>query len=652
MSPAPATPSPTARQRPAWAALAYGALFTLVLPLLLAAWAWRLDRLVRLPVIGSPATGWLVGGAGLALAVVGIYQLRTRGGGWPMSPFPPRRLVTTGVYHLIADPIYLGAVALSGGLAVAGRSAAGLWIVTLVLALAAASYVLGYERDATRARWGAIPAPLLHLPPDADAPPTRWERAAIYLLVFLPWLVLYQAVEYLGVPPDTHSAFLPGEERLPVLPWTEAVYVLTYPVVLLAPLAARRQRDLRRFALRGLGATALAIPFYLLVPIVAQAKPVPDGSFWAPLMRWERLNDQPVTAFPAFHVVWALLAADLYSAARPGLRWLAWAGAAAIGAACLTTGMHAVLDVAAGAGAFALVRRGPAIWGWLCRRAEAVANSWHEWTLGPVRLINHAFYAGLGTVGGLLIAVPLAGPDQLGWLAAMILAAVVGAGLWAQMVEGSPQLLRPYGYFGSAIAVLLVGALAAALGGNAWLVLGAFGVGGCVTQAAGRIRCLVQGCCHGRPTRAPWGIRYRHPRSRVVRLAGLADVPLHPTQLYSILWTLFTGLILLRLWMLAAPLPLIVGGYFLLIGLGRFVEEHYRGEPQTARLAGLALYQWLAIVFVVGGAIVTAAGGPPAPPLSRLPLSALPVIALLGVLTCVAYGVDFPRSQRRFSRLT
>jgi prolipoprotein diacylglyceryltransferase len=314
--------------------------------------------------------------------------------------------------------------------------------------------------------------------------------------------------------------------------------------------------------------------------------------------------------------------------------------------------MHAVLDVAAGVAAFWLVRSGPDIWTWLCRGTEAVANSWREWTLGPVRVINHGFYAGLGTVGGLLVALPLAGPDQFGWLAVLILGAIVGAGLWAQIVEGSPQLLRPYGYFGSALAVVIVGTLVGAFGGNAWLVLGAFGVGACVTQAAGRIRCLVQGCCHGRAVSAPWGIRYTHPRSRVVRLAKLGGVPVHPTQLYSILWTLFTGLILLRLWILASPLPLIVGGYFLLIGLGRFVEEHYRGEPQTARFAGLAIYQWLAIAFVVGGAAVTAVAGPPAPPLAPFPLSALPAVMLLGAVTCAAYGVDFPRSQKRFSRLT
>ena len=276
--------------------------------------------------------------------------------------------------------------------------------------------------------------------------------------------MLYQAVESLGVPPDAHSAFLPGEAHLPVVPWTEAIYALTYPFVLLAPLTARRQGDLRRFALRGLGATALIIPLYLLLPIVAQAKSVPDGSSWALPMRWERLHDQPVTAFPAFHVVWALLAAQLDGVTWPRLRVPAWTVAAGIAISCVTTGMHASLDVIAALAAYLLVTRGSTIWAWLCRGTEAVANSWHEWSIGPVRVINHGVWAGLGAVGGLLVALPLAGPGQLGWLVAMVAAAVLGAALWAQLVEGSPQLLRPYGYFGSAVAVVTMGVLAAALG--------------------------------------------------------------------------------------------------------------------------------------------------------------------------------------------
>jgi prolipoprotein diacylglyceryltransferase len=196
--------------------------------------------------------------------------------------------------------------------------------------------------------------------------------------------------------------------------------------------------------------------------------------------------------------------------------------------------------------------------------------------------------------------------------------------------------------------VVLVGALA---GADLWVIFAAFGVGATLTHAIGRLRCLAQGCCHGREAPADIGIRYVHPRSRVVRLAGLAGKPVHATPVYSLIWMILIGAAMLRLWSIGAPLQLIAGVYFILTGVGRFVEEHFRGEPQTAIVAGLRVYQWLAILFVLCGAVLTTLGATPAPPPAGLTVDAVPV--LLGVLlaTSIAYGVDLPRSNRRFSRL-
>jgi prolipoprotein diacylglyceryltransferase len=139
--------------------------------------------------------------------------------------------------------------------------------------------------------------------------------------------------------------------------------------------------------------------------------------------------------------------------------------------------------------------------------------------------------------------------------------------------------------------------------------------------------------------------------SRVVRLSTLGGVPVHPTPLYSMLWMLLVGLALLRLWSLAVPLQFIAGAYFILVGLGRFVEEHFRGEPQTSVVAGLRLYQWLAIAFVGAGAVVTILGSAPAPPPTVPAPGMLQMALVVGALVYVAYGVDLPGSNRRFARL-
>jgi hypothetical protein len=477
------------------------------------------------------------------------------------------------------------------------------------------------------------------------------DRVSIYALVIAPWTLLYLAVQYLGIPPDARSTYLAADAAWSVVAWTEAIYSAAYPLVLLAPLVARERRHLRRFALDGLAATIVIVPFYLLVPLVAAPKPIPHASAWAPLMQLERSGVPAVAAFPAFHVVWTCIATRLYASRWPRLRAAFVALALSIGVACITTGMHALADVLAGFGAYLLLSRRGSIWLWACRVTEHVANSWREKTVGPIRLLNHGIYPAAGTVIGVAIATTMAGREAFWWLLAMAAAAEIGAAAWAQIVEGSSVLLRPYGYFGGVLAVLAMAPIASAAGADPWRLLAAMAVGGCVTQAFGRLRCLVQGCCHGREIEAPWGITYRHPRSRVLRLSALGHRPLHPTPLYSIVWTLVVCAALVRAWTLAAPLPFIAGLYLILIGIGRFVEEHYRGEPQTAWVGGLRLYQWLAIAFVVAGCTMTTIAGPPAPH-PELPARATwPFLVLLGAATYVAFGVDFPRSSRRFSRL-
>jgi prolipoprotein diacylglyceryltransferase len=265
--------------------------------------------------------------------------------------------------------------------------------------------------------------------------------------------------------------------------------------------------------------------------------------------------------------------------------------------------------------------------------------------------MSHGIYAAAGSTAGVALAAWLAGPGTIWWIVMATIGAEVGSALWAQLVEGSPQLLRPYGYFGAVIAGALLCGVMGLFGLDGWLLVSAMAVGGCVTQVLGRLRCLVQGCCHGRPVDRPWGLRYRHERSRVVRLSRLGGVPLHPTQVYSMMWTSVTLVALVALWAMAVPLRFIAGSYLALIGLGRFVEEHYRGEPQTAWVAGLRLYQWLALAFLAAGAGLTAAGGPPAPPPVALGLDAIPALALVAVVTYAAFGVDFPAANARFSRL-
>ena len=184
-----------------------------------------------------------------------------------------------------------------------------------------------------------------------------------------------------------------------------------------------------------------------------------------------------------------------------------------------------------------------------------------------------------------------------------------------------------------------------------YTLLGSFAMAGPWIQSIGRLRCLVQGCCHGRPSNDRIGIRFTHPNSRVNKISGLSGVPLHPTQLYSIGTNLFSGLVLIRLYSIGMPSSFIIGIYFILNGIGRFVEESFRGEAQTPYWAGMRIYQWIAIINVLLGIFFTTVQN------SGLLLFQPNIISLflaigMGILVTIASGVDFPESNRRFARLT
>jgi uncharacterized membrane protein YhaH (DUF805 family) len=629
---------------------AYAALFVVALPVLLTTWAQRLDEWITLPVPGPSSAGIALAVAGALVMTAGTLALWRHGGGLPMSAFPPERLVVRSVYRLIADPIYAGAVALALGVAIAVRSPGGVWVVSPVLALACAAWVMGYERERTRARHGRVVEPILRLPADADDAPTPWMRAAVYTHVFIPWLAIYLAIELLGASAGAPSSGIPLDDRIPVIPWTAVVYESVYPIVVLAPLFAHSQRELRRFARRGLWAMVLIFPFYLLVPLVYEPRAIPGEGFFSAWVALERTFNSPLTAFPAFHFVWACIAASMYTATYKYGRWM-WLLAAGIGVSCTTVGIHAALDIVAAAFVYLLVARGAELWEWLRRLSERGANSWREWRIGPVRLLSHGLFIGLAVALSFPVSIWLGGPDLLWWVFAAALAGAVTAALWAQLVEGSPQLLRPFGYFGGMIGVGLTVLVAAAGDFDAWRLLAATCITLAFGQGIGRLRCLVNGCCHGRRASAAVGIVYTHPMPRPTRLAGLGGVAIHATQIYSLLWLLFVGAVLVRLWFLQAPLAFIAGMYFVLVGLGRFVEEHYRGEPQTAVIGGFRLYQWHTLAFVVGGAALTTfeSGAAPLP----APLEGRTILVALvgGVLGVASFGVDVPGSSRRFSRL-
>jgi len=634
--------------------IAYGALFVVVIPLGFICWARVTREAVPLPVPPFPWAGIPVGIFGLGLVAAGMQALVVHGKGLPMNAYPPPLYVAEGVYRFMAHPIYVGFVLLCAGTATATGSASGLWLVTPTAALGATALVAGYERRDLLRRFGRerVRKPLLSLPSAGSGPPTGWDRFSIYVLVFLPWAIAFEAVYLLGIPPDAIDARLAFERQWPVLESTEAIYASVYVFVLITPLVIRTRGSLRRLATEGLLATAVVTLIYLTVPLVAPPRFFVPRTFLGHALVFERSMANTVAAFPAFHVIWSLIAAEAWSRrSRPWGR-VGWSWAALITVSCITTGMHALVDILAALVAYVAVRNAPRLWELLRRLAEKVANSWREWRIGSIRLINHGFYAAAAAAFGFWFAGTAGGPALLWPLVFIQFCVLLGAGLWAQKLEGSSRLSRPFGYYGGAVGAVAGCLIAGWYDGGTMRLFALLALVAPWVQAIGRLRCLVQGCCHGAEAPAAVGIAYWRSQSRVTALAGLRGVPLHPTPLYSIIANAVIGTLLLRLWVLGAAFGLIAGAYMILAGAARFVEESRRGEPQTPILWRLRLYQWAAVASFALGMVLTAVPGGSAPGLVfSFDIRVFTVGAVLGLITGCAMGVDFPDSDRRFARL-
>jgi len=114
-----------------------------------------------------------------------------------------------------------------------------------------------------------------------------------------------------------------------------------------------------------------------------------------------------------------------------------------------------------------------------------------------------------------------------------------------------------------------------------------------LAHAFGRIGCLLNGCCYGKFTSLPWGIRF--PGEELRR---------HPTQLYEALALLAIFFLLKRLERRAPRPGTVLLAYGLSYALWRFFVEFLRADNPPIAL-GLTVFQWISIgVALVSGILL------------------------------------------------
>ena len=106
--------------------------------------------------------------------------------------------------------------------------------------------------------------------------------------------------------------------------------------------------------------------------------------------------------------------------------------------------------------------------------------------------------------------------------------------------------------------------------------------------AIGRVGCLLNGCCFGKPCDAPWAIHFPADSWPSYMYHGLA---LHPTQIYSLSWNLLIALFLLLYDRGRHASGQLFALFLILYGPGRFVVEFFRYYEQSMKLFALGSWQ-------------------------------------------------------------
>jgi phosphatidylglycerol---prolipoprotein diacylglyceryl transferase len=124
-------------------------------------------------------------------------------------------------------------------------------------------------------------------------------------------------------------------------------------------------------------------------------------------------------------------------------------------------------------------------------------------------------------------------------------------------------------------------------------------------HAVGRLGCFVAGCCYGKPTALPWGVRFTNPQAAEIAGTPL-HIPLHPTQIYEAAAELVNFAILVWMGRRQRFRGQLLGTYFLLYGFERGGIEFFRGDPGRTMLLNdsLSLMQVVSVGLIFAGALM------------------------------------------------
>lgn len=237
--------------------------------------------------------------------------------------------------------------------------------------------------------------------------------------------------------------------------------------------------------------------------------------------------------------------------------------------------------------------------------------------IGSFPINTYGVFLALAFLCAILISVKLAARDGLPrekiydlclW---MLLSSLVGSKLLMMFTEPeyrdhplqllSLDFLRSGGvFYGGLIGAVLAGYfLMRRYQLPWWKTADACAPGIALGNFFGRQGCFAAGCCWGKPTNLPWGVRFSELGHEITGVP--VGVPLHPTQLYESFAMLIVFFLLLWLHKRRSFNGQVILLYALLYSVIRFTIEFFRDDPRGDLLGlttatGLSTSQLISIV--------------------------------------------------------
>ncbi len=245
--------------------------------------------------------------------------------------------------------------------------------------------------------------------------------------------------------------------------------------------------------------------------------------------------------------------------------------------------------------------------------------------IGNFPINTYGVFLALAFLCAILIAVKLAARDGLPrekiydlclW---MLLSSLIGSKILMFFTEPeyrdhplqllSLDFLRSGGvFYGGLIGAILTGYfLMRRYKLPWWKTADACAPGIAIGNFFGRQGCFAAGCCWGKPTSLPWGVKFTELGHEITGVP--TDTYLHPTQLYESFAMLLVFFFLLWLHRHRRFNGQVILSYALLYSVIRFAIEFLRADPRgdlfgLTTLTGLSTSQLISIVVGTGALVL------------------------------------------------